>query len=280
MTGEDRRIGSKMNFGKKLSVKPGRKVRLADFDPDDTLGYSKDAGEKKLRDKTLARIDELQQLLYAENKHALLILLQGMDAAGKDGTVRHVMSGINPQGCSVTSFEVPSHDEAEHDFLWRAHRAAPERGQIGIFNRSHYEDVLIVRVHNLVPEEVWKKRYAQINAFEKVLTDNQTTILKFFLHIGKEEQKKRFQARLDDPSHQWKLSPADLAERKYWNDYVDAYEDALTKCNTDEAPWYIIPSNHKWFRNLAVSQIILHTLEKFKMKYPKPSFDFSHYKLK
>jgi PPK2 family polyphosphate:nucleotide phosphotransferase len=269
-----------MDFRKKLSVRPGKKIHLADFDPDDTFGHSKDGDVKKLLEKTLVRIDELQALLYAENKHALLILLQGMDAGGKDGTIRHVMSGVNPQGCRVTAFKVPSHEEAQHDFLWRAHLAAPERGQIEIFNRSHYEDVLVVRVHKLAPEDVWKKRYAQINSFEKLLTDNNTTILKFFLHISKDEQKKRFQERLDDVEHQWKLSPADFAERKFWDEYVEAYEEALTKCNTDIAPWYIIPANHKWFRNLAVSRIILRTLEKFKMKYPKPAFDFSHYKVK
>lgn len=269
-----------MNLAKELAVRPGKKVRLSDFDPDETFGYSKDAEVKKLLDKTLGRLDELQSLLYAENKRGLLILLQGMDAAGKDGTIRHVMSGVNPQGCGVTSFKVPSHEEAEHDFLWRAHLAAPERGQIEIFNRSHYEDVLVVRVHKLVPEEVWKKRYAQINVFEELLADNNITVLKFFLHISKEEQKRRFQVRLDDASHQWKLSPADFAERKFWDDYVEAYEEALTKCSTQDAPWYVIPANHKWFRNLAVSRIIVRTLEGFKMKYPKPSFDFSHYKVK
>jgi PPK2 family polyphosphate:nucleotide phosphotransferase len=269
-----------MNFAKEMKVRPGKRVKLSHYDAAETFGYEKDADCKRLTEKALARLDSQQDLLYADNKRAILVVLQGMDAAGKDGTIRHVMSGVNPQGCIVSQFKVPSHEEAQHDFLWRAHRAVPGRGQIGIFNRSHYEDVLVVRVHKLVPEEVWKKRYEQINNFEAMLAENNVTILKFFLHISKDEQKRRFQARLEDPSHQWKLSPADLAERKYWDDYIDAYETALTKCNTADAPWYIIPANHKWFRNLAISRIIAGTLEGFHMKYPKPSFDFSHYKLK
>jgi len=269
-----------MNFAKELMVQPGKRVKLGHYDAGDTCGYEKDAECKKLVDKALTRVDELQDTFYAENKRALLILLQGMDAAGKDGTIRHVMSGVNPQGCSVTAFKVPSHQEAQHDFLWRAHLAVPGRGQIGIFNRSYYEDVLVVRVHKLVPEEIWKTRFEQINNFEAMLAENNVTILKFFLHISKDEQKRRFAERLNDPAHQWKLSPADLAERKFWDDYVEAYEAALTKCNSDVAPWYIIPANHKWFRNLAVSRIIARTLEGLHSKYPKPSFDFSHYKLK
>lgn len=269
-----------MDFVKKLMMEPGRKVRLSHFDPDETFGYAKDTKTKKTLEKQLSQMDSLQDLLYAENKHALLIVLQGMDAAGKDGTIRHVMSGVNPQGCQVTSFKVPSHEEAEHDFLWRAHLATPARGQIGIFNRSHYEDVLVVRVHKLVDRKVWEKRFEQINMFESLLTDNGITVLKFFLHISKDEQKCRFQERLDDPAHQWKLSPADFAERNYWDDYVEAYQDALEKCSTEEAPWYVIPSNHKWFRNLAVSCIVAQTLEGFNMKFPKPTFDISKLKLK
>jgi PPK2 family polyphosphate:nucleotide phosphotransferase len=269
-----------MNFAKELRVRPGKRVKLSRFDASNTLGYEKGPQTRKLLDKAMARLDELQDIFYAENKRSVLILLQGMDAAGKDGTIRHVMSGVNPQGCHVTAFKVPSHEEAQHDFLWRAHLAVPERGQIGIFNRSYYEDVLVVRVHKLVPEEVWKARYEQINNFEAMLAKNNVTLLKFFLHISKEEQKRRFGQRLGDPAHQWKLSPADLAERKYWNDYVEAYETVLTKCNTEDAPWFIIPANYKWFRNLAVSRIITRTFEGFHSKYPKPSFDFSHYKLK
>jgi polyphosphate kinase 2 (PPK2 family) len=234
-----------MNFAKEMRVRPGKRVKLSHYDAANTFGYEKGADCKKLTEKALARLDAQQELLYADNKRAVLIVLQGMDAAGKDGTIRHVMSGVNPQGCSVTQFKVPSHIEAQHDFLWRAHLAVPGRGQIGIFNRSYYEDVLVVRVHK-----------------------------------SKDEQKRRFEERLKDPSHQWKLSPADLAERKFWDDYVEAYEAALTKCNTADAPWHIIPANHKWFRNLAVSRIIAGTLEGFHSKYPKPSFDFSHYKLK
>jgi PPK2 family polyphosphate:nucleotide phosphotransferase len=269
-----------MNFVKQLMVRPGKRVKLSRYDAADTFGYEKGPEAKKLVEKAVARLDELQNILYADNTRSVLILLQGMDAAGKDGTIRHVMSGVNPQGCSVTPFKVPSHEEAQHDFLWRAHLAVPGRGQIGIFNRSYYEDVLVVRVHKLVPEEVWKKRYEQINNFESMLTKNNVTLLKFFLHISKAEQKRRFEERLDDPAHQWKLSPADLAERKYWDDYVEAYETVLTKCNTDYAPWHIIPADCKWFRNLAVSRIIARTLDGFQLKYPKPAFDFSHYKLK
>jgi len=269
-----------MDFTKKLMVRTGTRVRLSHADPDGTLGFEKNAETKKLTIKAVERLDALQSLLYAENKRALLILLQGMDAAGKDGTIRHVMSGVNPQGCRVTAFKVPSHDEAEHDFLWRAHLATPERGQIGIFNRSYYEDVLVTRVHKLVPETVWKKRYGQINTFEDLLAENGVTILKFFLHISKDEQKKRLQERLEDPRHQWKFSPADFAERKFWDDYIEAYDDALTKCSTPAAPWYVVPANHKWFRNLAISRIIAQTLEGFQMKYPKPPFDLSQYKIK
>jgi len=254
-------------------AKPGRKVKFSKWDPDETLGFHK--GEKceaKLAE-TETRLDTLQNLLYAEKKHALLIVLQGMDAGGKDGTIRHVMSGVNPQGCRVTSFKQPTAEELSHDFLWRIHKAVPGAGFIGIFNRSHYEDVLVVRVHELVPKGVWSARYDQINEFEKELTENRVTILKFFLHISKDEQKKRFLERIDDADKRWKISEADFAERKFWDEYVDAYEDALTRCSTDEAPWYIIPANKKWFRNLAVSRILVETLEEFKMKFPKPSFD-------
>ena len=195
-----------------------------------------------------------------------------MDAAGKDGTIRHVMAGVNPQGCVVTSFKKPSIEEAEHDFLWRIHKAVPQHGDIGIFNRSQYEDVLVVRVHKLVSKQVWSRRYEEINSFE-TMYENNVTILKFFLHISKDEQKSRFQQRIDDPDRRWKISQADFDERKFWDDYVAAYEDALTKCSTDHAPWYIIPSNKKWFRNLAVSHIITETMEKMRMKFPPPTVD-------
>jgi PPK2 family polyphosphate:nucleotide phosphotransferase len=203
-----------------------------------------------------------------------------MDGAGKDGTIRHVMSGVNPQGCRVTSFKSPSAEETAHDFLWRIHNAIPERGEIGIFNRSHYEDALVVRVHDLVPEAIWSQRYKQINRFEKTLAENNVKILKFYLHISKEEQKNRFQQRLEDRAKWWKLSPTDFQERKYWNDYMEAYEDVLRRCSTPWAPWYIIPANKNWFRNLAVSHVIVKTLDDLNMKFPKPSFNVSRYVLK
>ena len=212
-------------------------------------------------------------------KRALLIVLQGLDTGGKDGTIRHVMSGVNPQGCKVTPFKVPAGEETDHDFLWRIHHAVPGFGYIGIFNRSHYEDVLVVRVHNIVPKSQWSRRYDQINNFEEFLTQNNVKILKFFLHISKDEQKKRLMDRIDDPDKHWKISEADFNERRFWNDYTAAYEDALTKCSTDAAPWYVIPSNKKWFRNLAVSHIIAETLEEMDLKLPKPSIDVKKLKM-
>ena len=225
------------------------------------------------------RLDELQYLLYAEHQHALLIVLQGMDASGKDGTIRHVMSGFNPQGCRVTAFKVPTSEEADHDFLWRVHRAVPAKGDIAIFNRSHYEDVLVARVRTLVPKEVWSRRYEQINQFESLLKENDVTIVKLFLHISKDEQKERLEERLKDPTKQWKLAVADFDNRKYWDEYIAAYEDALARCSTDAAPWYIIPADRNWVRNLAITQILVETLESLKMKLPKPTFDRSDYEL-
>jgi PPK2 family polyphosphate:nucleotide phosphotransferase len=251
-------------------VPPGTQVNLADYDP----GYSGDYGSKGDTKAELKsnrkRLQELQRVLWAEGKHALLIVLQAMDAGGKDGTIRHVMRGVNPQGCQVTSFKVPSKEELAHDYLWRIHKAVPRRGYIGIFNRSHYEDVLVVRVHNLVPPETWQQRYEQINHFEKLLADTGTTILKFFLHISKEEQKERFQERLADPGKNWKFSMGDVEERAYWDDYVQAFEVALSRCSTPWAPWYVIPANRKWYRNLAISNTIIETLEKLDMSYPPP----------
>ena len=269
-----------MKIHNRLFVIPGKKTKLSKFDPDDTLGLKNDEGSQKMLQKLVARLDDLQYLLYASKKYSLLILLQGIDGAGKDGTIRHVMSGVNPQGCRVTSFKTPSAEETAHDFLWRIHNAVPDRGEIGIFNRSHYEDVLVVRVHNLVPESVWSKRYQQINDFERTLAENNVKILKFFLHISREEQEKRFQQRLDDRTKWWKLSQHDFEERKYWNDYMHAYQDVLRYCSTPWAPWYVIPSNKKWFRNLAVSHIVVKTLEDLNMKFPKPSFNVSRYVLK
>jgi PPK2 family polyphosphate:nucleotide phosphotransferase len=268
------------NFTDELIVKPGKQVKLSKWDADDTLSWEKDHKMKESLDKAIERLDKLQYLLYAEHKRALLIMLQGLDAAGKDGTIRHVMSGVNPQGCTVTPFKKPSTEELDHDYLWRIHKAVPGYGDIGIFNRSVYEDVLVVRVHNLVPKDVWSKRYDQINDFEELLHDNNIKVLKFFLHISKDEQKKRFEQRIDDPDRRWKISESDFDERKFWDDYVGAYEDVLTKCSTKHAPWFIIPSNKKWFRNLAVSHIITETLESMHMKFPKPTVDVKKLKWK
>jgi len=261
-----------MDLIKHCLVKPGSKLHLKDHDPGDAFGVRRNDAAFE---KRLDRLRELQQLLYADKRYALLIVLQALDAGGKDGTIRHVMSGVNPQGCQVTSFKVPSSEERLHDFLWRVHQAVPERGYIGIFNRSHYEDVLVVRVHRTVPKHVWSKRFAQINDFEHELSENGVRILKFFLHISKEEQKRRFQARLLDPARNWKLSPADFEERRYWDDYMKAYEDALRKCSTSRAPWYIIPANHKWFRNYLIAELIVHALEDMKLKYPPLMVDVS-----
>ena len=262
-----------MDFRRKLMVKPGSKVRLKDFDP----GYhgrheSENEAEDDLK-KNVARLAGLQELLYAERKHGLLIVLQGIDAAGKDGTCWHVMTAMNPQGTTVTGFKQPTEAELAHDFLWRVHPHAPARGQVAVFNRSHYEDVLVVRVHKLVPKAVWSARYDLINEFERLLVANGTTILKFFLLISPEEQLERFKDRLDDPAKQWKISDTDYKERALWGDYVAAYEDMLRRCSTADAPWYVIPSNRKWFRNLAVSEIIADTLDDLKMKPPAPSVD-------
>ncbi len=267
------------NFTKQLIVTPGTKVKLAKYDAEDTLGWDKGHKMKASLAKTIERLDALQYLLYAEHKHALLIVLQGLDAAGKDGTIRHVMAGINPQGCVVTPFKAPTKEEMDHEYLWRIHKAVPAIGDIGIFNRSHYEDVLVVRVHNLVPKSVWSQRYDQINSFEQMLSENNVKILKFFLHISKDEQRKRFQERIDDKDRRWKISEADFAERQFWDQYVRAYEEALTRCSTTSAPWFVIPSNKKWFRNLAVSHIIAETLEELKMKFPPATVDVSKIKL-
>ncbi len=252
-------------------VKPGQKIRLIKIDPNDT-GEIKDKTEaKQLLAKNIKRMAELQNILYAENKRSLLIVLQAMDAGGKDGAIRSIMSGINPQGVRVTSFKAPSAEELAHDFLWRVHQAAPARGMIGIFNRSHYEDVLIVRVHNLVPKTVWQSRYHDINNFEKLLTGSGTVILKFYLHISKDEQKSRLQARLEQPHKLWKFNPDDLKERALWGDYMKAFEAAFEKCSPEHAPWHIVPANKKWYRNLAISQKIVETLESMNLTYPQPA---------
>jgi PPK2 family polyphosphate:nucleotide phosphotransferase len=250
------------------TVRPGHKVRLGKIPADDTGKFKDKDHARDASEKNLARLTALQQVLYAEGKRSVLVVLQAMDTGGKDGTIRHVFTGVNPAGCSVVSFKVPSADELAHDYLWRIHRATPARGMITIFNRSHYESVLIERVHKLVPEQTWKRRYDHINAFEKLLSDEGTTILKFFLHISKGEQMKRLRARLDDPQKNWKFNEGDLAERKLWGNYQAAYEDALTKCSTDHAPWHIIPADHKWYRNWAIGDTIVRTLERMKLKYP------------
>lgn len=262
-----------MDFRKKLIVEPGTKARLRDRDPA-YHGKLRDEGEAKAGlARNVARLTALQQLLYAEGRHALLIVLQGIDAAGKDGTCWHVMTAMNPQGTTVTSFKQPTPLELAHDFLWRVHPHAPRKGGVAVFNRSHYEEVLVVRVHGLVPKSVWSRRYDEINAFEDMLVSSGTTILKFFLHIDADEQLRRFGERLDDPAKNWKISESDYTERERWDDYMKAYEDMLTRCSTKRAPWYVIPSNQKWFRNLAVSEIIADTLDGFRMKPPPPTVD-------
>lgn len=256
---------------KRYRIRPGQKVDLDDFDPDETSlcpGGKKDAAEK---DETLQKkLRELQELLFASNRYKVLIILQGMDTSGKDGTVRHVMDGFNPSGVHVWSFKKPSEEELAHDYLWRVHAKMPRNGEVHVFNRSHYEDVLIVRVHDLVPRDVWKKRYDQINAFERILAENNTVILKFFLHISKNEQRKRLQSRIDDPTKRWKFQHGDLEERKLWSEYRKAYEDVLSKTSTKSAPWWVIPADAKWYRNYLVASIVVDTLERLKMEYPQP----------
>jgi PPK2 family polyphosphate:nucleotide phosphotransferase len=258
-----------------MHVKPGTKVKLKDYDPGDTGSYrsSKDA-EAPLAEQ-LEELTKLQNLLYAESRRAVLIILQGMDTSGKDGTIRHVMSGLSPLGVQVKAFKAPTEEELAHDFLWRVHQAVPRRGYIGIFNRSHYEDVLVVRVHDLVPRKVWKARYRQINEFERILVKNDVIILKFFLHICKEEQKSRLEARLQDPTRYWKFSLDDVKERECWSAYRKAYEAALTRCSTEWAPWRIVPADHKWYRNLVVAETLVKSLRDLDMKYPDPTVDLS-----
>jgi len=250
-----------------LRVKPGSRLKLADHDPAATFGWQKEAALTEMS-KIDARLTDLQDKMWAGAKSSVLVVLQGIDAAGKDGTVSRVMTSFNPQGCSVAPFKVPTAEEAAHDFLWRIHKRTPGRGEITIFNRSHYEQVLIVRVHKLEPRSVWSKHYDQINEFEKLLTDNGTAVVKFFLHISKDEQRQRIQSRYDDPKKRWKFSMGDLAERKLWDDYMAAYQEALSRTSTDEAPWYIIPANRNWMRNLAVGSILAETMADLKPAYP------------
>lgn len=245
-------------------------VKLKKFKTDFAGDYTKEAAQAEL--KTLQkRLHDLQEMLYASAKQALLVVLQGMDTSGKDGTIRRVFDDINPQGVRVASFKAPTPEELSHDFLWRIHKQAPPKGYIGIFNRSHYEDVLVVRVDKLVPKNVWSKRYQQINDFERMLSENGTVILKFFLHISKEEQKERLQARLDDPQKHWKFSLGDLPVREKWDEYQDAYADVLTKCNTEYAAWHIVPADRKWYRDLVITRAIVDSLEGMKLEYPEPA---------
>ena len=264
-----------MNYRKKFRIAPGSRVRLKEFDPQFADTHEKKKSALPKIEKLRQQMDELQFRLYAEQKRSLLICLQAPDAGGKDGVVRHVIGSINPQGCRVVSFKQPSAEELAHDFLWRIEHQTPKRGEIVIFNRSHYEDVLIVRVHDLVPKRVWSKHYEQINDFERRLVANGTHILKFFLHISKEEQLRRFKQRLDDPARHWKISEADYSEREYFASYEAAYEDALSKCSTDHAAWFVIPSDQKWFRNLAISQIIVETMEKLGIELPEPTVNIA-----
>lgn len=257
-------------------VTSNKKIDLSEWDPGDTQLFTGDKGDsERITREINDELERLQELLYAEHKHKILIVLQAMDTGGKDGVIRHVFDGVNPQGVRVASFKVPTLIELDHDYLWRIHQQTPGKGEIVIFNRSHYEDVLVVRVHNLVPGEVWSKRFEHINAFERILADEGTTILKFFLNISKEEQKKRLEERRDDPNKQWKFNPGDLEERKLWEQYMQAYEDVLSRTSTDWAPWYIIPANRKWYRNLVIGKILIHTLQSLNMKYPAPKEDYS-----
>jgi len=253
-------------------VRPRERFSFADRDPRATDGAP---GGKKATTAELPKLAGelagLQDRLYAESSHALLVVLQAMDAGGKDGTVKHVFGGVNPQGVSVTSFKVPTPEELAHDFLWRIHANAPRHGYIGIFNRSHYEDVLVARVHELVPEKVWRRRYGHINHFEELLHDAGVRIVKLCLHISPKEQAERLQARLDDPTKRWKFNPGDLAERKRWDDYAAAYEEAISQTSTEHAPWYVVPADRKWFRNWAVSRIVLETLADMDPRYPPPA---------
>jgi PPK2 family polyphosphate:nucleotide phosphotransferase len=255
------------------------KIRLRDFNP----GFHDGLEKEKTREKTIRcckRIGELQQLLYANHSHALVILFQGMDTSGKDGAGRNLLEFVNPAGVETNNFKSPSSEELAHDFLWRVHKAAPRYGNIGVFNRSHYEDVLVVRVLGLQPKSVWSARYDQINAFESLLTRNNIILLKFFLHLSKEEQARRLESRLKDPAKNWKLVPADIKTRKHWEAYQMAYEDAINKCGTRENPWHIVPADHKWYRDYVISKTVAKELEKLKMRWPKPKEDFSKIRIK
>jgi PPK2 family polyphosphate:nucleotide phosphotransferase len=257
---------------------PGKRIDLDSIDPADTGSIRDKEESEKLEARWLERLFDLQAHLSAEAGQALLIVLQGLDASGKDGTIQHVFAGVNPQACQVHSFKVPTPLELAHDFLWRVHAACPPRGVIGIFNRSHYEDVLAVRVEKLLPEKLWRQRYGQINEFERILDACGTRIVKFYLHVSKKEQRVRIAERLDDPSRNWKFSQSDLAARQKWKAYRAAYNDALTQCNTEWAPWHIVPADRKWYRNLVIAETVTKTLEDMHPPYPKPKLDLAKYK--
>jgi len=251
-------------------VRPGSRVDLDRWDPDDTGDFrgAKDEGRAQL-EKLTRRLEALQELLYAEHLRSVLVVLQGMDSAGKDGTIRRVFEGVNPEGVRVASFKRPTAVELDHDFLWRVHTVTPARGEMVLFNRSHYEDVLVPRVHRHIPRRVWERRYRSINEFERELTEEGTTVLKFFLHISRGEQKRRLKERMDDPEKQWKFREGDIEERRWWSEYRTAYEEAISRTSTRWAPWYVIPSNRRWYRDLAVSTRIVRTLTGFRMRYPR-----------
>jgi PPK2 family polyphosphate:nucleotide phosphotransferase len=273
-----------MSWASKLSkpyrVEDARKFRLKDFDPADTGHVRSKRLAEELLQRGVAEMAQQQDMLYAQNRWGLLLVFQGIDAAGKDGLVKHVMSGVNPQGCEVSSFKAPSSEELSHDYLWRTMQRVPERGHIGIFNRSHYEEVLVVRVHpellrnerippSLVTRKVWKERFEDINSFERFLSRNGFVVRKFFLHLSRKEQKRRFLARLDEPGKNWKFSAADVRERQYWDDYMEAYEDMIAHTATRQAPWYVVPADNKWYTRAVVAAAIVHTLEELKLSYPK-----------
>ena len=263
---------------KKYLVKNNDKMNLSDWDPDETSEFDGPKKEALIKIKKLnKRLESLQEMLYAEHKHKVLIILQAMDTGGKDGTIRSVFEGVNPQGVKVASFKVPTPEELDHDYLWRIHKHTPAKGEIVIFNRSHYEDLLVVRVHDLAPEKVWRKRFQHINEFERMLKDEGTTIIKFYLNINQEEQKERLLERINTPEKRWKFNPGDLDERKLWKKYINAYEDVLSKTSKPWAPWYVIPANRNWYRNLVISTILVDTLEKLKMKYPDPVENINQY---
>ena len=250
-----------------LRVHPRKPISLADYDPAATLGWDKEEAKAEL-EEVKTRIDVLQRRLYAEEKRSLLLVLQAMDAAGKDGTIRNILAGLNPAGIEVSSFRVPGGPETQHDYLWRVHAVTPAKGMIGIFNRSHYEDVLVVRVKQFVPKSVWSRRYDHIKAFEQLLIDEGTTVVKCFLNVSEDEQRERLQERVDDPEKRWKFRMGDLEDRKLWPSYQEAYRDALASTSTDDAPWYVVPADRNWVRNLAVAKILLHHLEKMNPQLP------------